>query len=300
YAYLLPYYFGNLEIFIDNEKFLKIENEFLNFFYKKKYDENKIKNYFYTLFNFRLKRRIMTNFKIDYEIPLTSVAGKIRIKQRDTFKNYGLPIAPTKVKIDINHYIEWQIGYDEITTENGNFIGANGKKKKIYELSEIILSFFKNNIISKNELNSIKNFLESNDDFIENKMRINRANFMPTTIAKVNFLESYVSYPLLVHQYQCSNFISEIIIKEKQRAIGIQGMLYFCFPVYILKDAYGERNFLNRLIKSKEKGYLEINKNNIYIFLDMLKIFGILSKNHKYDVLQILNYILNDDLPSSN
>ncbi|MCV3550063.1 SAM-dependent methyltransferase [Campylobacter lari] len=51
YAYLLPYYFGNLEIFIDNKEFLKIENEFLNFFYKKKYDENKIKNYFYALFN---------------------------------------------------------------------------------------------------------------------------------------------------------------------------------------------------------------------------------------------------------
>ncbi|WP_407924066.1 DNA methyltransferase family protein [Campylobacter estrildidarum] len=50
YSYLLPYYFGNLDIFINNESFLKIENEFLNFFYKKPYNKNKIEEYFYNLF----------------------------------------------------------------------------------------------------------------------------------------------------------------------------------------------------------------------------------------------------------
>ncbi|EIK4796589.1 R.Pab1 family restriction endonuclease, partial [Campylobacter coli] len=48
-----------------------------------------------------------------------------------------------------------------------------------------------------------------------------------------------------------------------------------------------------RCIESKEKGYLEISRNNINIFLEMLKIFGILSNNHRYDVLQIIEFILN-------
>lgn len=32
---------------------------------------------------------------------------------------------------------------------DGNFIGANGKDKKLYELSDIIFQFFKHNIILK-------------------------------------------------------------------------------------------------------------------------------------------------------
>ncbi|EQA9763981.1 R.Pab1 family restriction endonuclease [Campylobacter coli] len=235
------------------------------------------------------------NFKIDYELPLTSVAGKIRVKQRSTFNDYGLPIAPTKINIDVKHYIEWQIGYDMIAGENdGNFIGANGKNKKLYELSDIIFQFFKHNIIARESLLCIKNFLESNKELIEDKMKINRSNFVQKQIAGIDFLESYVSYPLLVYQFNNNEFLSEIIIREKQRAIGIQGMLYFCFPVCLLKNINGERNFLGRCIQSKEKGYLEVNQNNINIFLEMLKIFGILSNNHRYDVLQIIEFILNN------
>lgn len=234
------------------------------------------------------------NFKIDYELPLTSVAGKIRIKQRSTFNDYGLPVAPTKININVKHYVEWQIGYDMVAGKNdGNFIGANGKDKKLYELSDIIFQFFKHNIILKENLFGIKNFLENNKELIEDKMKINRTNFTQKQVAGINFLESYVSYPLLVYQFNNNEFLSEIIIKEKQRAIGVQGMLYFYFPVYLLKNINGERNFLNRCIESKEKGYLEISRNNINIFLEMLKIFGILSNNHRYDVLQIIEFILN-------
>ncbi|WHN16794.1 R.Pab1 family restriction endonuclease [Campylobacter jejuni] len=234
------------------------------------------------------------NFKIDYELPLTSVAGKIRIKQRSAFNDYGLPVAPTKININVKHYVEWQIGYDMVAGKNdGNFIGANGKDKKLYELSDIIFQFFKHNIILKENLFGIKNFLENNKELIEDKMKINRTNFTQKQVAGINFLESYVSYPLLVYQFNNNEFLSEIIIKEKQRAIGVQGMLYFCFPVYLLNNINGERNFLNRCIESKEKGYLEISRNNINIFLEMLKIFGILSNNHRYDVLQIIEFILN-------
>ena len=35
--------------------------------------------------------------------------------------------------------------------------------------------------------------------------------------------------------------------------------------------------------------YFEITENNIQIFLETLKIFGILSNNHKHDILQIIN-----------
>lgn len=234
-------------------------------------------------------------FSIDYELPLTAVAGKVRIKERSTFSDYGLPIAPTQTHINIKHYVEWQIGYDEVVSKDDfHFIGANKKPKKIFELSQIIQKFYQNSIISKNDLLTLKAKVEQNDELIEREMKITHTHFAPKKIANINFLESQISYPLLIHNFENNEFLSEIVVREKQRAVGVQGMLYFCFPVHLLKNANGERDFLGRCIKSKEKGYLQINQNNIQIFLKMLQIFGILSQNHKHDVLEILNFIINN------
>lgn len=59
-------------------------------------------------------------------------------------------MAPTQININIKHYIEWQISYDEIGTKDDyRFVGANKKFKKLYELSNIIWQFYKQGIIKK-------------------------------------------------------------------------------------------------------------------------------------------------------
>ncbi|MCX2682561.1 hypothetical protein OQH60_01545 [Campylobacter sp. MIT 21-1685] len=50
YAKTLPYYFGNLDVFIDNEAFLQISDEFEKWFFKESFNEVKIKDYFTKLF----------------------------------------------------------------------------------------------------------------------------------------------------------------------------------------------------------------------------------------------------------
>ncbi|MGX3010212.1 R.Pab1 family restriction endonuclease [Helicobacter sp. 23-1044] len=235
----------------------------------------------------------MRDFSVNYALPLTAVAGKVRIKERNTFSDYGLPIAPTKTRITIKHYIEWQIGYDEVVAKDDfHFMGANGKPKNLFELSQIVQKFYQNGVIKKSDLLALKDNVEQNSELIENVMKIMRSNFVPRKIANMDFLESQISYPLLVHKFENDEFLSEIVVREKQRAVGIQAMLYFCFPVYLLKNANGNSDFLGRCINSKEMGFLEINQNNIHIFLKMLQIFGILSQNHKHDVIEILNFIL--------
>ena len=66
-------------------------------------------------------------------------------------------------------------------------------------------------------------------------------------------------------------------------------MLYLCFPITELKS---KTNLIGRCAKTKEIAYFEISENNIKVFLEMLKMFGILSKNHKHDILQIINTII--------
>ena len=229
---------------------------------------------------------------LKYQIPLTKISGKIRIKERLAFSDYGLTIAPTKTILSPKHYIEWQIGYDNIVDSSEHFIGANGKKKQIYELSEFLFFGLKNSLVSENEILDLKSFIENNKIFIETTQEIQRTNFIKENLAGIEFLKSKVSYPLLVHQFQNKDILCEIIVREKQRAVGVMPMLYFCVPMSVIYDRNGTQNFIGREVKSKELGYLYIDKNNISIFVQMFKIFGILSTNHKHDCLEILKYIL--------
>ena len=66
-------------------------------------------------------------------------------------------------------------------------------------------------------------------------------------------------------------------------------MLYLCFPITELKT---ETNLIGRVAETKEIAYFEISERNIRVFLEMLKMFGTLSNNHRHDILEIINTIL--------
>ena len=61
------------------------------------------------------------------------------------------------------------------------------------------------------------------------------------------------------------------------------------FPITELKT---QTNLIGRTAKTKEIAHFEITENNIKVFLEMLKMLGILSNGHKHDILQIINTIL--------
>ena len=229
-----------------------------------------------------------------YEFPLSKATGKIRIKERLAFSDYGQPVAPTQTIITPKHYIEWQIGYDRIVERNEpvHFIGANGKNKQIYELSEFLHFGLQENIIKYDELKELHNTINHYSIFVDEKEKINREHFISENINNIEFLKSRVSYPLLIHKFQIQDSLCEIIVREKQRAVGTMPMLYFCLPLSALQDKDGEYSFIGRNIKSKENGYLLINSNNIQMFMKMFQIFGMLSSNHQKDCLSILDYLL--------
>jgi hypothetical protein len=198
-------------------------------------------------------------------IPLTQTSGKTRIKQRSFIYEYGLPFPPRSNKIMQNCYIEWQIGYDavfddkkrKLTTGVGiNFIGANGKTKVMYELSEYIYYFYKWNIIARQGLIDIIDYLNntSQSNLIERnqELAITRTHPVHRNICDIQFEASHVSYPLLIHKFQNYEIIAEIIIKEKQRAVDTQPMLYFCFPITELRATNGEY-FVGRIAEKKRR-----------------------------------------------
>ncbi|WP_300703693.1 R.Pab1 family restriction endonuclease [uncultured Campylobacter sp.] len=228
-----------------------------------------------------------------YEFPLSKVMGKIRIKERFAFSDYGIPVPPTQSIITHKHYIEWQIGYDRVISkgEEAHFIGANGKKKQIYELSEFLDFGLGSGLIDKKVIKNLINNIQNNQDLIDEKEQITRTNFITHSLGGIEFLKSSVSYPLLVYRFQSQDILCEIIVREKQFAVGTMPMLYFCLALSSIKDSSGG-SFIGRRILSKECGYLEVNRDTIHIFMQIFRIFGLLSKAHKQDCLAILAYLL--------
>ncbi|KGI55266.1 R.Pab1 family restriction endonuclease [Campylobacter sp. MIT 97-5078] len=244
------------------------------------------------------------NNKIYVEIPLTTQSGKIRVKIRNSFYEYGIPTATRQIPFSQKHYIEWQIGYDVdkgdkeklalSTLQNTHFVGANKKNKALYELSEYLYYFVQWGIINKTEIENLCTFLQKlkNDDFIDSRedLQIFRSYPKQKQILDMEFYVSEVKYPLLVHKFGNFDVLVEIIIKEKQRAIGAQPMLYVCFPITEL-ESKNDITFLGRVARTKECGLLSLNASHKAFVLECFKIFGILSKNHNYDVLEILKVI---------
>ena len=241
--------------------------------------------------------------KIYIEIPLTSQSGKARVKIRNSFYEYGLPTATKQNPFSQKHYIEWQIGYDADKSDNDKmkltslknteFIGANGKNKALYELSEYLFYFVKWEIISIDEINYILSFLENinKNNFLDSNFQILRSHPIQRNILGIDFYCSEVRYPLLVHKFDNFDILVEIIIREKQRAIGSQPMLYVCFPITQLVHFKNKSALLGRVAETKEFAYLVLDSKDKQFLLESFKIFGILSPSHNHDIIQILNII---------
>ena len=241
--------------------------------------------------------------EIEVAVPLTATSGKLRIKKRSLLNEYGIPVATCQSEFTQNCYVEWQIGYDVALAEKDKlqlstlkhltFIGANGKEKALYELSEYIYYLAKWRIIPKLKLEELKSFIKNipteNLFDLHSELSIKRSNFIEKEFNGVKFFQSRVEYPLIIHKFGKFEIITEIIIKEKQRAIGVMPMLYLCFPVTELKT---ETILLGRTAKSKEFANFMINKENSEIFFQLLKIFGMLSENHRLDIISIIEVIL--------
>lgn len=240
------------------------------------------------------------NKRILVDIPLAEHKWKVRIKSRSMFYEYGKPHATRSVPLTQNNYVEWQIGYDLEYAKRSNsslphisFIGANGKKKVLYELSEYLYYFYSWDMITSSKLKRTVEFLSNLEEknLISNHpdCQITRTHPIEKQINNTTFFEMTLKYPQLVYKFGKYEIIAEITIREKQRAVGIQPMLYLCFPITELQAS---ENLIGRIAEKKETAQFVIDKSNYSIVIEMVKVFGMLSPSHHKDILEILKSIL--------
>ena len=239
------------------------------------------------------------NERIIVDIPLTTHSGKIRIKSRSMFYEYGLPHATRQRPMDLNNYVEWQISYDledkkkdNTTLPHISFVAANGQKKVLYELSEYLYYFYSWNVITSSELRSTLEFLSEieEENLLSNHpdCQITRTHPVEKQINNTTFFEMTLKYPQLVYKFGKYEILAEITIREQQRAVGIQPMLYLCFPI---TDLQVSENLIGRTANTKETGQFIIDKSNYRIITEMVRIFGMLSPSHHRDMVEILKTV---------
>ena len=228
------------------------------------------------------------NQTIAESIPLTRPTGKIRVKTRSMYYEYGRPFSSRQSPFTQNNYVEWQISYDTDKREEALSRGApvayvkRGKKKFMSELSFYFYKFYKWGTIRRDDLVNLNRYLNSVDpeNLIANHEHCNIARTHPRAmeINGIEFSIMTLKYPQLVYHFQGYEIVAEITIREKQRAIGVQPMLYFCIPITELQ---ADPPLIGRMAEAKEDARFEFSEANCGAVLEMVRIFGILSASHR-------------------
>jgi hypothetical protein len=226
-------------------------------------------------------------------------AGKFRFKKRKNRLDFGETFSTRECPFDDQTYLEWQIGYDvpikdveegkkrtKLTSKH--FIGSNGKTKYPYELSEIFYKTMELEFISIEEVKNLlkeirgyKSFIDEKDITVEYHSRL--------TINGINFEETSIKLPTLFMIETLDDTQIEVSIQKQQYASGVQPMVYFCIPLKAFKNS---SEIHGKSSVSGDKLVYVINKSNVLNIACMMKVFGMASKRHNHDVVEILRVLL--------
>lgn len=231
-------------------------------------------------------------------IPATN-AGKFRFKKRKNRLDFGETFSTRECCFDDETYLEWQIGYDipvkdvedgkgETKLTKKHFIGSNGKRKYPYELSELLYAAVDLGLITKKDVKDLCEEVKGYKNFIDDKS-ISVEHHAKLTINGVNFEETSIKLPTLFMVETLDNTQIEVSIQKQQYASGVQPMIYFCIPI---KSFTNYSEIMGRSSVAKDELVYAISKSNVLNIVYLMKIFGMASKRHNHDVVQIIQTIL--------
>ena len=224
-------------------------------------------------------------------LPLTDATGKVRVKEMSP-GGFGIPVAPSKTVLGEKHYPEWQIGYDIPNTNSPSVVPAirfqrNGETKYGHELAKIIFESVRLGLLSTNDLirevEALKKIPPS--DFEESRT----VQIEITTNAVNGFQTTEEHLPQFTKTTPHGTV--QIQLKQKQRAVGYQAMVYVCLPMNQVRDANGSLRPPGPA-KSKETVYYDFNRENAGLVLDIVRAFGMASQQHNDDIREIIGKIL--------
>jgi hypothetical protein len=242
--------------------------------------------------DYKLVRIDTVTNAVRVRLPLTDVTGKVRVKEKSA-DGFGLPVAPSKTVLGQKHYLEWQIGYDLPGTNSPTAVpeikfSRNGETKYGHELSKIIFESVRLGIISTNdlirEMAALKK-IQPNEFEESQPVQVEAA----TNAAADGFQSAVQRLPQFTKT--TPHGWVQIQLKQKQRAVGYQAMVYVCLPLTEVLAAEGLPRPAGKA-HSKETVFYDFNRDNAAFLLDIIHAFGLASMQHNEDIQKILGKIL--------
>jgi len=230
----------------------------------------------------------------------TKNKGKFRWKTREHNNDYGVAFATADIPFTDKSYIEWQIGYDaEINNEKKTtiladiqkyiFVGANGKNKLPYELSEILFLLEEMGIIVKNDIENLIAEIKSKNVLLDEKYKIKPTSPEKVNIAGYEFYKYEISLPAFSFFQKDETPCVEISIQKQQYASGVQPMVYLSIPI---KAMANYSDLIGKTSRQISSAIFSITKENSYVILNLFRFFGICSQRHKQDIISILQLLV--------
>jgi hypothetical protein len=253
------------------------------------------------LLNTNKTGEIMENLKtaeknLILSIPAVNL-GEFRFKFRKSNLDFGNSFPTRTEKFNENIYLEWLIGYDATVTDvkNGKkqtgfkkkkFTGSNGKEKYLSELSEIVLETGKIGLLKKKDIEDLEKEITAYKEFMERDITVTKGKKI--SMNGINFSEAVVALPTFIMEETSDSTQIETSMEKQQYAAGVQPMIYFCIP---LKCFSNYKSILGRSsIKNDVLEYV-IDTKSVNNFKFLMRIFGMASKKHRHDILEIIKII---------
>jgi len=227
-------------------------------------------------------------------------AGKFRFKKRQNRFSFGEIFSIRNEPFNKQVYLEWQISYDvpvrdveagnvEVKLNKQSFIGSNGKNKYPAELSELFYTAFEQNFISKEGVKDLLDEISAYQEFIDEKAISVTEQKSKIILNKVNFEETSINLPTLFMVETLDGTQIEVSIEKQQYASGVQPMVYFCIPLTTFENS---SDFLNKPSVRGDKLIYVISKSNSQNLVNLVRIFGMASKRHNHDIIEIMKIVL--------
>ena len=226
--------------------------------------------------------------------------GKFRFKSRNSIYQFGNSFATVTKKFDKNVYLEWQIGYDvyikdieshkkttKLSKKAFKFKGANEKEKYPYELAEFLYWLVKAGICEITTFNSLKSEIESYKEYLTATPTVNKIH-TDIVFNKLQFSSAITKLPTYYYENRDKTYV-EAIIQKQQYASGFQPMIYFCIPIGCFLNGSSAIGW-NSKEKSINLKYI-VKKSSLDSILNLFKVLAMASKNHQYDVIEILKVL---------
>ena len=232
-----------------------------------------------------------TNY-VRVRLPLTDVTGKVRVKEKSS-DGFGIPVAPSKTVLGEKHYLEWQIGYDTPDAQDATVVPQiqftrKGETKYGHELSKIIFESVRLGLLSTNDLIREINLLKKIPAAKFEESRAVQIE-ISTNAATDGFQSAVQRLPQFTKTTPHGSVQTQL--KQKQRAVGYQAMIYVCLPMNEVLTMDGSPRPPAKA-KSKETVLYEFNSVNAAFLLDVVYAFGMASHQHNEDIQKILGMIL--------